>query len=331
MAMQASITLGRARVAAKPGCRALERMTAAAAICLVLASMAGEIADRPDLSEAAPQLKLRPAATAKSPDDSAGQDIAGRELRVAAYGGLPYTHRSDVRIVKPGATDLTVHDVGWDGRPLKSPIYYGIRALAWGFASAFGTMLDFTHSKAIARRDDVVRFSGTRDGKVVNETAAIGDRFRHLEFSHGHNMLTLNGLLRLATLSNRVVPYVGLGAGLNLPHTEVQFLDDAVRTYMYQFAGYTGQAVAGVEIRIAGIALFLEYKLTVSPYTAPLYNRSTTSTWYGWGITDFLYQLERWWNGRAPEGGVLTTNLLSHQLIGGVSVRVAGAVPVAAK
>jgi hypothetical protein len=293
--------------------------------------MVGEIADRPDLSQAAPEPKLRPAAAAKSPDDDAAQDVAGRELRVAAYGGLPYTHRSDVHIVKPGATDLTVHDVGWDGRPLKSPIYYGIRALAWSVASAFGAMVDFTHSKAIARRDDVVRFSGSRDGKAGDEKAAIGARFRHLEFSHGHNMLTLNGLLRFATLSNRVVPYVGLGAGLNLPHTEVQFVDDAVRTYMYQFAGYTGQAVAGVEVRIAGLALFFEYKLTVSPYTAPLYDRTTPSTWYGWGITDFPYQLARWWNGRAPEGGVLTTDLISHQLIGGVSGRVAGGAPAAAK
>lgn len=265
-----------------------------------------------------------------APEVGAKADL-GREIRVGGYGGLPYTHPSNIHIVKPGTTDLTVKDVSWDGRPFKSPIYYGLRVLVWSLASPFGGMLDFTHSKAIAQREALVEFSGTRQGKAVNETAKVGERFRHLEFSHGHNMLTLNGLLRLATLSNRIVPYVGLGAGINLPHTEVQFLDDPVRTYMYQYAGYTVQAVAGFEIRLAGTALFIEYKLTLSPYSAPLLDRTTPSTWYGRGITDFLFQIERWWKSEAPEGGLLTTKLISHQLIGGVSARVAGTAPVVAK
>jgi hypothetical protein len=305
----------------------LDQAIAAGAIVMVIASMAGEIATSPD-SLGTPIAGSKSDAPPARPSEREGVSGKGPEIRVGAYGGIPYTHASDLRFVKPGATDLTVKDVGWDGRPFKTPIYYGLRVLAWSFTSPFGGMLDFTHSKAIARKDDVVRFSGKRDGKDDNGPARIGDRFRHLEFSHGHNMLTLNGLLRLASLSGVVVPYVGLGGGINLPHTEVQFLNEAQRTYMYQYAGLTGQAVAGVEVRLGRLALFLEYKLTVSPYSAPLYDRTTPSTWYGRGITDFLYQLERWWTGTPPEGGTLTTSLVSHQAIGGISVRVSAPSPV---
>ena len=240
------------------------------------------------------------------------------ETLFAGYVGAPFTHASDLRFVKPGTTDLTVHDVPWQGRPFKSPIYYGLRIAKWPSASPLGGMVDFTHSKAIAIPDQQVRFSGTRNGNPAPAPATIGDTFRHMEFSHGHNMLTLNVLWRLWPASLRIVPYVGAGAGINLPHTEVQFADEKDRTYEYQYTGPAGQVLAGLEIRLPSSSAFLEYKFTLARYTAPLTGRDSR---HSYGPDDFWTQLMDWWHGHQPAHGTVTTTLASHQLIGGVGYR----------
>ena len=246
---------------------------------------------------------------------------AARETLVAGYVGAPWTHPSDLRFEGPGATRLTVHDVRWEGRPFKSPIYYGLRAMQFRDGSAFGSMVDFTHSKAIAIRDQTVRLSGERNGRPAPPNATIGDTFRHMEFSHGHNMLTLNGLLRLRPAAAGIVPYVGGGAGINLPHTEVQFADETERTYEYQYTGPVGQVVAGIEIRLPHSSVFIEYKLTLARYVAPLTGRDSR---FSYGPDDFLWQLLDWWRGVKPKHGTVTTTLASHELIGGVGWRAGG-------
>jgi lipid A oxidase len=252
---------------------------------------------------------------ASPPGMRAGLDTA--ETMIAGYVGAPWTHPSDLRFEKPGVTNLTVHDVHWEGRPFKSPIYYGVRAARW-FGGSLGTMVDFTHSKAIAVRDQQVRFSGERNNRPAPQPATIGNSFRHMEFSHGHNMLTLNGLLRLWPASARIVPYVGAGGGVNLPHTEVQFADEKDRTYAYQYTGPVGQLLAGIEVRLPASSIFIEYKFTLSRYVAPLTGRDSR---HSYGPDDFWWQLVAWWRGEKPANGTVTTTLASHQLISGVGYR----------
>jgi hypothetical protein len=264
--------------------------------------------------------------------DEAGSEAHGRgnpadiatasETLSAGYGGITHTHSSDVHFAKPGVTDLTAHGVDWIGRPFKSPIYYGLRAMRWPAMSRIGGMIDFTHAKAISVRDQQARFTGTRNGKAADGTATIGDTFRHLEFSHGHNMLTLNGLLSLGRLTPAIRPYVGLGVGVSLPHTEVQFLDEAKRTYEYQITGAVGQVVAGFEIRLPRISLLVEYKFSAAPYWVPL---SGLDGGKGNAFLDYWGQIGRWWRGEAPEFGTLTTNLFTHHLIVGAGYRHTGA------
>lgn len=240
---------------------------------------------------------------------------------VSGYVGVPYTHPSNAHFRQPGTTDLTVHDVNWIGRPFKSPIYYGLRAARWhGNGSPFGSMIDFTHSKAIAEAGQTVRVTGTRNGRTLPETAKIGEMFKHLEFSHGHNMLTLNGLMRLGPLSSKLSPYVGAGFGANLPHTEVQFTGDPQRTYEYQYTGPTGQALIGLEVRLPRASLFLEYKFTLSLYDAPLTGRDNKASF---GYSDFIVQFVSWWRGETPKYGTVRTWLASHQVIGGAGARIA--------
>ena len=243
----------------------------------------------------------------------------GASTFIGAYGGMPYTYPSDVVLQRPGVHDLTVKDVAWDGKPFKSPIYYGARISHWPEDAMFGGMLDFTHSKAISRFEDTVEFKGTLSGASAPPQARIGEVFRHLEFSHGHNMLTLNGLYRLPRLSARLLPYIGLGAGIAIPHTEIALRKDPDRTYEYQYAGPVGQALIGIEVRLpANISCFIEYKFTLAAYEVPLTHVD------GWlAVTDLWRQMQRWLSGAAPVGGMVRTRLASHQLIAGLGVRIA--------
>lgn len=245
----------------------------------------------------------------------------GRDIVVGAYGGITFTHPSVVSITKPGVTDMTVKDFNWIGSPFKAPIYYGIRVQHWQPLSGFGGMVDFTHAKAIALASDTATFSGTRDGKAVEPKAQIGKVFRHLEFSHGHNMLTYNGLFRwptLGALSGPFRPYVGLGGGITLPHTEIGFADKNTRTYEYQFAGFVAQILGGVEISLGAASMFVEYKFSYSPYEVPLSEEPRGFILF----TDLWRQIKAWALSEAPTGGRLSTILATQHGNAGVLRRV---------
>ncbi|MEO1709578.1 MAG: hypothetical protein AAFR70_04870 [Pseudomonadota bacterium] len=240
----------------------------------------------------------------------------GREWAFGAYGGVSYTYPATVSIKNGDRTDMTVSDFGWLGRPFKSPVYYGARIQRWGLGP-IGGMLDFIHAKAIARPDDQARLTGKLDGEDLPETAIIKEMFSKLEFSHGHNMLLLNGLYRFAPSWMRIRPYAGIGGGTSLPHSEFGFRKDNVRTYEYQYAGLAAQGLGGVEIQLGRFAIFLEYKFTYAPYDIPLTHRSP-----GWLlVTDVWQQFQDWLAGREPPGGRLRVNLATHHAVGGFLVK----------
>lgn len=246
------------------------------------------------------------------------------EFMVAGYGGAPFTYPSDVSIKKEGLHDFTAKKVPWDGEPFYNPIYYGVRIVRWFEGGRTGAMLDFTHSKTLARLQDSVDFQGTINSAPAPARAKLEEVFRRLEASHGHNMLTLNGLMRLPDLGFRLHPYVGLGAGISLPHSEVQMMKDPGRTYEYQYTGPVAQALIGIEFRIPRMSYFLEYKFTFARYTMPLTHTDGSIL-----FIDLWRQFSRWMSGEAPPGGFLTTDLTSHQVIGGLGVRVGGAAAAA--
>jgi lipid A oxidase len=256
-------------------------------------------------------------ATSKEASRDPSRVAPRAEWMIAAYGGVPHTYPSDVKFTKPGVNDFTVKDVEWQGMPFINPIYYGVRVMRWFGDGRTGSMLDFTHSKAISDRQQEVRFEGTLNGQPAPEKELVGNVFRKLEASHGHNMLTLNGMLRLPSFSFRLSPYVGLGAGVSLPHSEVHLATDPSRTYEYQMAGPVGQALVGLEFRLAKMSYFLEYKFTLADYRMPLTGRDGDIL-----FTDVWQQLREWWNGVAPRDGWAETRYTSHQLIGGIGVRV---------
>lgn len=299
------------------------RLVSAATLAMFVAVAAPGISNAPDLAFA-----IRSAPTEQAPaaaDPRPAFDIPRTaELQIGAYGGLPYTHPSDARITRPDGSAFTVRDVSWLTKPWDDPIYYGVRITGWSGSLPVGGMVDFTHSKAIADVEAEAAFEGSKDGAPLPEKAKLASVLKRLEFSHGHNILTLNGLYRLPFGSERVKPYVGLGLGVNLPHTEVWLEGDEKRTYEYQLAGTATQALAGLEIRLPrSTSLFLEYKFSFSWYQAPLTGREG-----GWLFQDIWRQLSERQAGTKPTYGEVETTLATHQAVGGLAVRIGGT-PVA--
>lgn len=250
---------------------------------------------------------------------------AGREILLAGYIAQPAYQRSDLRMTRLDATDITLKGMGWDGDALRFPIDGGVRSVEWWGPAGF--MVDFLHNKAVSRLGkgahgrklanpviEDVDATGTLAGAPIAPRVKLTDVFERLEFTHGHNVLLFTGLLRPAAITPRVRPYVGLGLGFALPHVEVWFprgaRDD--RTSEYQCAGPAAQALAGLEIRTGKASYFLEYKVTWAHISAAL---TGDESWMNFMLPgDLLRQLGRWWRGETPKLGRIETTLTAHQI-----------------
>lgn len=189
-----------------------------------------------------------------------------------------------------GGGGVTFDDVSWDDESFRSPLYYGARVTHF-FAQrpSFGLALDFVHAKMYPEMDDA-------GGDPLSAT------FDSLNFSHGLNLLTLNALYRWNAEASaddaflrRLQPYVGLGAGVAIPHVEVQLRGAAggTRTFEYQFAGPAYQLMVGVNVPLAEHwAVFTEYRLSYADLEADL-----------------------------DGGGTLETDAVTHHFVVGVSLR----------
>ncbi|MCK5497089.1 MAG: hypothetical protein KAI80_11790 [Hyphomicrobiaceae bacterium] len=294
-----------------PASPSFDRLTSFVAIAVLLASSVATVLEQSTVDGETSEAQRTTA-------EKLASVLPAKETMVGAYMGAPHTYPSAVRIEKEGAYDFTIDPVHWKAQPFKSPIYYGARVARWFTGGRTGMMVDFIHSKAIADLKKEAAFSGTLDGKPLPPRAKISEIVKKLEFSHGHNLLTLNGLLRLPNVGPRVSPYVGAGAGVLLPHTEVKLTNGDSRTYEYNYAGPAGQALIGLEFRLSRMSVFLEYKFTYAQYEAPLSQMNGS-----WLFLDIWRQFQRWMNGEEPPGGHVSTRLSSHQLVGGLAVRFA--------
>ena len=286
--------------------RSIEIASAIASIGLII--LAAALPEAGDTSSS--QTQVASGATSTNPPYT-----PGRESTFGAYLGAPYHYPSDFHLKRQGLHDLTIPGVEWFTKPFDNPLYYGARIQRWMDGGRFGTMVDFTHSKAYAPMTTDTKFTGTLDGKPAPELVKVKDYFDKLEFSHGHNMLTLNGLMRLGAFG-QFSPYVGLGGGISLPHSEVHLKTDPTRTYEYQYTGLNWQALFGMEFRLKTGSVFLEYKFTLADYVAPL-----TGVDGSWLPLDMWRQFSRWRSGEEPPHGWASTRLTSHQVIGGFYVR----------
>jgi lipid A oxidase len=197
-----------------------------------------------------------------SPSLACGRAVA--EVQIGVYGGLNTNVASPVTVHKGALSDS--RSVDWEGRTFEMPPYWGAQATYWLNANAsWGVSLDFTHAKAYAGLN-----------------FATDPVYRRLEFTDGNNLLMLNFLYRFGALADgRLVPYLGVGGGVAIPHVEVKlkaFPDQD--TSEYQFAGGAAQLVGGLEYRLDDVwSLFAAGKVSYAHLATELEGGGTLTTY----------------------------------------------------
>lgn len=142
--------------------------------------------------------------------------------------------------------------IGWEGRSFDMPPYYGVRG-TWWQTDRRGFALEFTHAKVYA---------------PAAERAALG--FDRMEMTDGHNIITLNYMMRWPGQWGSVTPYAGAGLGIALPHVDVTSAGGEV-TYGYQLTGPAARLIAGASYEISDRwSVFGEYQFTASQNNADL-------------------------------------------------------------
>lgn len=228
------------------------------------------------------------------PEQGAAAGTAQSEIQVGLYGGRSSSPDSDVHFTSPDDTDMTLTNVKWSSDSFKPSPFYGGRGIDWNArAPRLGVMVDFTHAKATAIRSQTVTHHGKHKGVEVPASGPITDIFRKLEFTHGLNYLTLNGVFRATGLNRRIVPYAGLGIGFMVPHVNVRRAGQAKEDEFHeaQVTGMAAQVFGGIEWRVFKSdrrSVFTEYKLTLAPNLVTL-----------------------------KDGGSVTANIRVHQFIFG--------------
>jgi lipid A oxidase len=206
-----------------------------------------------------------------------GSAPAAAEMQVGVYGGMNANFSSPATLHKDGLSDSRTMD--WEGRSFQMPPYWGAQAIYWlNRGAGWGVGLDYTHSKAYAPLN-----------------FATDPVYRHLEFTDGNNLVLLNLMYRFAPIADgRLLPYIGIGGGVAIPHVEVKLKAfPGQDTWEYQLAGGAGQVLGGFEYQLGNSwSLFTEGKLSYSHLATDL-----------------------------EGGGHLKTYLWSPQLLLGVSYR----------
>lgn len=177
---------------------------------------------------------------------------ARAQLTLTLRQGKAWVESSDLRLQRPDGTDVTLHDLTWEDRSYRAPIYYGLGVTWWlPRHPEWGLGLDFTHAKAILDTDGSTFADGTLAGAPVAASVPVRSVVPALQFSHGLNLLTAGGYRRwwAAPRGDRapgVSFYLGVGAGVVVPHVEAQV--GGIRTDEYQLAGPAARGVAGLDV-----------------------------------------------------------------------------------
>jgi lipid A oxidase len=174
-------------------------------------------------------------------------------MQVSVYGGMNTNLDSKGTLNIGGYRESRTFE--WDGNSFQMPAYWGVQATYWlNGGASWGVAIDYTHTKAYANLD-----------------FATDPTYSHLEFSDGNNLVIANLMYRFpALMEGKLVPFVGIGGGVAIPHVEVVTKGPpgpavASHTWEYQWAGGAAQVLGGLEYRLnESWSLFAEGKLSYS-------------------------------------------------------------------
>lgn len=193
---------------------------------------------------------------------------ARAELDLSVFTGIALTHDNDLVLRQGSGTDLTFHDVSYEGRDFEAPPYYGARLLWFpGEFSHWGFGAEFFHFKLYADTGDTVHVTGRRDGVGVNDNERIDQTIDSFSLSHGLNLALGDVVYRWFPggrgddFLSRLQPYVGAGLGAAIPHVETNVGGNFQEEY--QLHGPSAQGIAGVNFDLTRHwGLMFEYKFT---------------------------------------------------------------------
>ena len=183
---------------------------------------------------------------------------AAAETQISVFGGANTNFSSEGKlrgVPSPLVPDET-RTFDWDGDSFEMPPFWGVRGTYWLQSSPqWGFAIDYAHTKAVA---DI--------------NYATDQTYRRLEFTDGNNLLMLDVLYRMRPWMNgTLVPYVGGGVGVTIPHVEVTIAATGDKTFEYQCCGFAAQILAGLEYKLnAKWSLFTEGRLSYSHINADL-------------------------------------------------------------
>jgi hypothetical protein len=195
---------------------------------------------------------------------------------VAAYLGYTYTHPSSLTISQEGlGTKVTFREVRFEGRPFRTPLYYGVRGGRFLKSRLWlGFEAEFIHLKVFADTGQQVRARGIESGRAIDGPIRLNRIVQRYSISHGVNLLLFNLVVRRHLRRFLVCGRFGLGP--TFPHTETTILGRSQEQYELGRAGF--QAAAGAEFPLRGGLHFLsEYKFTRTRQQGKIFSGSAES------------------------------------------------------
>ena len=193
---------------------------------------------------------------------------ARAEFDLSVFTGVALSQDSDLDLRQVGGTDLTYHDVSFEGRDFETPPFYGARLLWFpGEETHWGFGAEFFHLKLYAQTDETAHVTGRRSGFPVDTNERIDNTLQQFSLSHGLNYALADIVYRWQPgqrgddFLGHLEPYVGLGLGAAIPHVESEVNGNFHEEY--QLHGPGVQGLAGVNVSLTKhVGLLFEYKLT---------------------------------------------------------------------
>ena len=207
------------------------------------------------------------------------------------YGGANFAQNSDVTIVRPGGTNLTLSNLPWEFRNTMQAPYVGARMIYWFNSMPYwGLGVEGTHAVAYSKRDGTFGTGGTLLGATVPGSQTLNTVISHFEFTDGLNMITANAYYRFSPAAPWT-PYLGAGVGVVIPRVELSMTGYPFTDH-FEITGIAARGIAGASYKLfGGLSAFGEYQLS--------YSRVDNATLTG--------------------GGTVNTSLVNHHLNLGLS------------
>lgn len=140
-------------------------------------------------------------------------------ISLSFYTGTTSAKSADLRLLQPRfGTDVTYHDVDFEGKPFHGSPYYGIKV---GYflpkSPRVGFEFEYNHAKMYAKVGESKQITGTWQGQPIDTVEPISNKVDEYRITNGINSLSFNIVYRVPVMvderypDGRLQPYIGGG------------------------------------------------------------------------------------------------------------------------